>query len=181
MHAHSYTSEGIILARKNFGEADRILWVYSKSHGRVALIAKGIRRPKSRKRGHLEIFAKVNFQATKSHSLDLMLEAEVIDAYPEIRKSLKKVSLAYYICEVIGKITHEQEPNVELYDLILENLEKLKSTKRLKELRLEFIHNLLILTGYWPHDKKLSDPDTKLEEVIERQLYSSRVGKIISS
>ena len=181
MRTDSYTSEGIVLARRNFGEADRILWVYSKSRGRVALIAKGIRRPKSRKRGHLEIFARVNFQAVRSKNLDLMLEAEVIDAYPEIRRGLKKVSLAYYICEVVGKITHEQEANPELYNLILENLEKLKLSKKLKELRLDFVRDILVLTGYWPNDKKLSDPDAKLEEVIERQLYSSRVGKIISS
>lgn len=177
MKPHSYTSEGIILGRRNFGEADRILWVYSKNHGRVALIAKGVRRPESRKRGHLEIFAKVNFQAAKSRNLDLMTEVDVIDVYPEIRNSLKKISLAYYICEVVGKITHEQEPNIELYDLITENLEILKSAKKLKDLRLKFIRDLLVLTGFWPHDKNLADPDLKLEEVIERQIYSQRVGK----
>src|SRR3990170_878312 len=105
MKLHSYSSEGIVLARRNYGEADRILSVYTKNHGRVSLMAKGIRRPKSRKRGHLEIFSHVRFQAATGRGIDLMTEVEVIDDFKEIRRSLKKVSLAYYFCEVIGKIT----------------------------------------------------------------------------
>ena len=155
MKLHSYSSEGIVLARRNYGEADRILSVYTKNHGRISLIAKGIRRPKSRKRGHLEIFSYIRFQAATGRGLDLMTEAEVIDDFKEIRKNLKKVSLAYYFCEVVGKITHEGETNERLFDLILENLEKLKSETELKKLRLDFILRLLILLGYWPGKKIL--------------------------
>ena len=177
MKPRSYTDEGIVLARRNYGEADRILSVYTKNHGRISLIAKGIRRPKSRKRGHLEIFSYIRFQAATGRGLDLMTEAEVIDDFKEIRKNLKKVSLAYYFCEVVGKITHEGEVNERLFDLILENLEKLKSETELKKLRLDFILRLLILLGYWPAEKQLLDIDNKLEEVIERQINSVRVGK----
>ena len=179
MKLHSYSSEGIVLARRNYGEADRILSVYTKNHGRISLIAKGIRRPKSRKRGHLEIFSYIRFQAATGRGLDLMTEAEVIDDFKEIRKNLKKVSLAYYFCEVVGKITHEGETNERLFDLILENLEKLKSETELKKLRLDFILRLLILLGYWPTGKPLLDIDNKLEEVIERQINSVRVGKMM--
>ncbi len=179
MKLHSYSSEGIVLARRNYGEADRILSVYTKNHGRISLIAKGIRRPKSRKRGHLEIFSYIRFQAATGRGLDLMTEAEVIDDFKEIRKNLKKVSLAYYFCEVVGKITHEGEVNERLFDLILENLEKLKSETELKKLRLDFILRLLILLGYWPAEKQLLDIDNKLEEVIERQINSVRVGRMM--
>jgi len=177
MKLHSYSSEGIVLARRNYGEADRILSVYTKNHGRISLIAKGIRRPKSRKRGHLEIFSYIRFQAATGRGLDLMTEAEVIDDFKEIRKNLKKVSLAYYFCEVVGKITHEGETNERLFDLILENLERLKEEKELRNQRLDFILKLLTLLGYWPAGKQLLDIDNKLEEVIERQINSVRVGK----
>ena len=181
MKPHSYSSQGIILARKNFGEADRIVSLYSKDYGRVAMLAKGVRRPSSRKRGHIEVFSYVNYQAVNSSSLDIMTEADVIEDFSKIRKSLKKVSLAYYFCEVVGKITHEGERNEDLFDLILESLEKLQNTSKLKELRLSFITKLLTLLGYWPKGSELPNPDAKLEEVIERQLASARVGKIISS
>jgi len=177
MKPHSYSGEGIVLGRKNYGEADRILSVYSKDHGRIALIAKGIRRPKSKKRGHLEVFSLVKFQANSGHGIDMITEVDIADDFKEIRKSLPKVSLAYYFMEVIGKITHESEKNEELFDLILENLNKLKTETKLKEMRLDFILKLLTTMGYWPYGQKLSNPDEALEEVIERQIYSERVGK----
>jgi len=179
MKPRSYTSEGIVLARRNWGEADRILVIYSKNQGRISLIAKGVRRPKSRKRGHIEVFNRVAFQGAIGRGIDIMTEAEVINDFKEIRKNLKKVSLAYYFCEVIGKITHDGEPNIEVYNLLVENLGNLKTAKRLKILRLGFILKLLTLLGFWPKGEPLSDPDRQLEEVIERQLSSVRVGKMM--
>ena len=79
--------------------------------------------------------------------------------------------------EVVGKITHESEKNEELFDLILGSLNKLKSETKLKEMRLDFVLKLLIIMGYWPHGQKLANPDEALEEVIERQIYSERVGR----
>jgi DNA repair protein RecO (recombination protein O) len=177
MKPRSYTSIGIILARRNFGEADRILVVYSKNFGRLSLMAKGVRRPKSRKRGHIEVFSLVNFQGVSGKGMDLMTEAELVDDFGDVRKTLNKISLAYYFAEVIGRITHEGEPNIELYNLIVEYLNKLKKTKKLKGLRMSFIKDLLTLMGYWPVGREMADPDRELEEIIERQVYSSRVGK----
>lgn len=177
MKLRAYTSEGIVLARRNFGEADRILVLYTKNFGKISLLAKGIRRPKSRKRGHVEIFNKIKFQAVAGRGLDLMTEAEVIEDFGEIRKTLKRISLAYYIMEVIGRITHEGEEKAEVYNLLADSLQKLKSVKLLKKLRLSFITDLLITLGYWPEGKILYSPDEKLEEVIERAIYSERVGK----
>lgn len=180
MILHSYSDEGIVLARRNFGEADRILSVYSKHHGKISLLAKGVRRPGSRKRGHVEIFTFVKFSATQGKNLDIVTEAEIIDSFSEVRKSLKKISLAYYFMEVIGRITHEGEPNYELFNLILENLQRLKDEKKLKKLRLDFVLKLLIILGFWPRGKPLLDPDLVLSEVIERKLSSVRVGKKMS-
>jgi DNA repair protein RecO (recombination protein O) len=177
MKPHAYTSEGIILGRINYGETDRIVSIFSKDKGRISLMAKGVRRPKSRKRGHIEIFSKINFQAVSGRGLDIMTEAEIVDDFKIIRGSLKKVSLAYYFMEVIGKITHEGEGNLGVYELLAESLEKLKTAKLLKKLRLEFLQDLVVILGYWPEGKMLSDPDRELEEIIERQIYSKRVGK----
>lgn len=181
MHQRSYTSEGIILGRINFGEADRIISIFSKDKGRISLIAKGVRRPKSRKRGHIEIFSRVSFQAVSGKGFDIMTEAEIVDDYKAVRQNLKKVSLAYYFMEVIGKITHEGEGNLGVYELMVNSLEKLKTTKLHKKLRFEFLQNLISILGYWPEGKTIPDPDEKLEEIVERQIYSKRVGKRILS
>lgn len=177
MRPHTFGSEGIVLGRRNYGEADRILSVYSKDQGRISLMAKGIRRPKSKKRGHVEIFSYIKFQALNGRGLDLMTEADIVLDFKKIRLSLKKVSLAYYFMEVVGKITHEGEANLELFNLLLNSLKQLEETSNLKDLRMGFVLKLLTLMGYWPENKIMGDPDKSLEEVIERKLSSARVGK----
>ena len=94
MIPRSYVSEGFVLARRNFKEADRILDIYSKDKGKVSLIAKGIRRPLSRKRGHIEVFNQIRLQASVGRGIDILTEAEIINSFPEIRVSLKRVSLS---------------------------------------------------------------------------------------
>jgi DNA repair protein RecO len=127
----------------------------------------------------LEIFSKVRFQAVNGKGLGIMTEVETIDDYKSIRKSIKKVTLAYYFMEVLGKAVHEGEGNTEIYDFLSDKMDELTTAKKLKVLRLEFVTNLLKLLGYWPRDMKLDSPDEKLEEVLERQIYSKRVGKIM--
>lgn len=166
-----------MLTRRNFSEADRILSVFSKGHGRLSLLAKGVRRPSSRKRGHIEVFNRIKFQAVKGRGLDMMTEAEIIDSFEMVRKDLKKVALAYYFMEVIGRTIHEEEKNIELYGLLQDYLEKLKEDKKLLSLRKNFVYQALTILGFWPKGKDLPDPDSKLEEVTERQLNSARVGK----
>jgi DNA repair protein RecO (recombination protein O) len=173
----SYADEAIVLARRNFSEADRILSVFSKDHGRLSLLAKGVRRPASRKRGHIEVFNRIKFQAVKGRGLDIMTEAEIIDSFEGVRKDLRKVALAYYFMEVIGRTIHEEEKNLELYGILQTYLEKLKEGKKLLSLRKDFVYQVLTILGFWPKGKDLPDPDSKLEEVTERQLNSARVGK----
>lgn len=177
MIRRSYSDEGIVLARRNFGEADRILSIYTKNHGRISAIAKGIRKTTSRKRGHLEIFSDIKFQITDGHGIGILTEVETVNNFEKIRKDLKKVSLAYFFTEVIGKITHERERNDGIFELILNYLERLQFETSLRSLRLRFVSELLAITGFWPKGKKLLNPDEKLEEIIERNLNSVRVGR----
>ncbi len=179
MIAHTFSSEGMILGRKNYGEADRMLSIYSKNMGRISMIAKGVRKPKSRKRGHIEIFSYIKYQVVTAKGMFIMTEAEVIDDFASIRLSLKKISLAYYFIEVLAKITHEGQANDDLFYLLLNFFKELKSTHNLKNLRIKFIHELLVLLGFWPAGKELNDPDGVLEEVIEKQISSIRVGRRI--
>ena len=121
-----YSSEAIVLARRRFSEADRILVVFTKSYGKISLIAKGIRKPKSKKRGSLEVFSQIKFAASRGKNLDIITEVEIIDSYSGIRKNLKKVTVAYFFLEVIGRIIQEGEKNEKLYSLLISYLDKLK-------------------------------------------------------
>jgi DNA repair protein RecO (recombination protein O) len=181
MKLRTFSTEGIVLAKRNFGEADRIFSIYTKDYGRLSLIGKGVRKPGSRKRGHLEVFNKIKFSAVATKGIDLITEAEIIEIYPEIRKKLNKVSLAYYFTEVIGRTTHEKEVNNEVFFLLEDYLGKLTKETKLKKLRTDFIFDALVILGFWPKSRKLINPDETLKEVVERNISSQRVGKRILS
>ena len=179
MRFRTFSTEGVVLSRKNYGEADRILTVYSKHFGKIRLLAKGVRRPKSRKRGHVEIFSRIKFSVSKGNGLDLITEAELVDSYDEVRRDLKKIALAYYLCEVLNATTREDEKNSAIFEKIVENLELLATENNLKEFRKKFVFEVLVSLGFWPREKTLLNPDFVLEEIVERKMNSARVGKIV--
>ena len=179
MKLRTYSSEAIILARKNYSEADRILVCFTKSYGKLSLLAKGIRKLKSKKRGHLEIFSHIKFSAVKTNGIDIITEVETINTFSKVRANLNKISLAYYFCEVVTKTTREDEIHNNVFNLLTTFLKRLENETKLKNLRHEFLYELLEELGYWPEGIKLIDADMVLEEVTERQINSFRVGKKI--
>ena len=181
MKPRSYSSEGIVLSRKNYSEADRILIIYSKYHGKTSLLAKGVRKPKSKKRGSLEIFSHIKFSAVKGKGIDLITESELIDSFSGVRQDLRKVSLAYYFMEVVARLTRDEEKNDELFNLIIEYLNRLRLDVNLRTLRQDFIYQILTLLGFWPRGKILENPDEILESITERKINSVRVGKKVLS
>jgi DNA repair protein RecO (recombination protein O) len=177
MNFKSYSSEGFVLSRKNYGEADRILTVYSKHYGKLTLLAKGVRKPKSKKRGHIEVFSRIRFSASKTKGLDLITEAELMDSFAVIRKDLKKVAVAYFLCELVNRVMRDGERNEMVFFNMLENLDLMKNGTNLRNMRHDFIVQTLIILGFWPKGKKMDDPDRVLEEVIESKMNSRRVGQ----
>jgi len=179
MKPRSLSSRGLVLARINYGEADRIVFILSEDYGRLPFLAKGVRRLKSRKRGSLEPFALVHFEAAKGRGLDILREVDLLKSPSRLRRDLKKMSLAYYFAEVLGKVLNEGEVNKPVFNLALTYFEKLEKSLNLKDLRRDFVRELLVILGFWPEDKNLTEVDLVLEQVLERKINSQRVGKRI--
>lgn len=171
-----YSSKGIVIKRKNYSEADRLIILFTQDFGKVSFIAKGVRRPSSRKRGHIEIFSHINFSATRTKSIDILTEVET-DKVFDYHDEMKRITVAYFMVETIDKLTHEGEKNDQLYLLLLRYLESLQSDSKLKHLRYKFIEEILILLGYHPKGKEMPNPDALLEEITEKRMNSARVGK----
>jgi DNA repair protein RecO (recombination protein O) len=176
---NTYKAEGIVLKRTNFGEADKILTLYTKDRGKIVCLAKGIRRMSSRKRGNLEIFNHISFFAAKGKGLDIVTETEILDSYLIWRNSLKKVATAYEICEILDKLTPENLEQEDVYDLLALYLHKIGQVpeSELKSLVSRFGEMILKLLGYWPKDKAFpegSNISNYIENIIERDLKSRR-------
>ena len=71
-----YRTEAVVLRRQDLGEADRLLTVYSLDRGKLKVVAKGVRRPTSRKAGHLEPFTRVKLLLARGRELDIIERGE---------------------------------------------------------------------------------------------------------
>jgi DNA repair protein RecO (recombination protein O) len=177
MHGRLYSTEAIVLAHKPTHEADLRVTVFTKNKGKLTLTAKGARRPKSRKRSALELFNHIKIGVVSAHGPDIVTEATAIYTFDTLKKNLTKLSVAYFFSEVIIKLTRDEEPHEELFDLLLQYLKLLENSSDTKTLRAEFIEEVLVYLGFWAEGTPLGDPDRALESVAERQFTSIRVGK----
>lgn len=177
MKLHNFSDEGIILKRNDFSEADRILVIFSKNHGKVSVLAKGVRKLTSRKRGHIESFSHIRYSATLGSGMSVITETETINNFEAIRQDLKRIAVAYFFLETVNKITNDQESHPHVFDLLLDYLLELETSSKLKALRTEFTRKILVELGFWDAQKQMINSDQVLENVIERKLSSIRVGK----
>ena len=123
----SIRTEGIVLRRRDYGESDRILVLFTRKLGRVSVIAKGSRKPTSRISGHLELFMRSSFLISRGRNLHILTQAEILESYEGLRKDLIGAGLGYYVIELIDAVTYDEGSNLKLYDLLVTTLELLAS------------------------------------------------------
>jgi len=159
----TYKTKGIIIKRSNLGEADRILTIYSQKFGKIKAIAKGIRKILSKLGGNLELFCLDDLLIAEGRNLDIVAGAETIKCYLNLRNNLKSTHIAYYLAEIIDKMTEEKEPHPEIFDLLESALENL-SIKENKLLIPYFEINFLSESGFKPEVYKCVVCNQKLPQ-----------------
>lgn len=145
-----YRTEAIILRRRDQGEADRVLTVFTRMQGKQQLLAKGIRKIKSRKAGHLELFAHSQLLVAKGSTWGIVTQAEMIHAFRPLREDLLRASYAYYFAELVDRFTQEGDENQRLFELLLSALGWLTEAPDPALLARFFEVRLLTLVGYRP-------------------------------
>lgn len=179
MQPKKISSEGLVLSKKNHGEGDILFTIFTKEFGKGIFLAKGIRKLKSRKRGHLDTFNIVSFSASRGDGIFFIEEAQVIKHFPAIKKSLKKTALAYLFLEAALKGIEFEKEEDQLFDLLKDYLERLEEGSGLRQMKEEFLGDFLTSLGFWTGDGLPPEPEVFLEQVLEKPLSSVRVGKRI--
>jgi len=144
-----YRTDAIILRRSDFGEADRLLTVFTPERGKLRLLAKGVRKTTSRKAGHVELFMLTDMLVAQGRTWDIISQAEIVEPYRDLRDDLDKTSNAYYLAELVDRFSEEHDPNRPLFELLAITLAHLSSDDPFLVLRY-FELRLLGLTGYQP-------------------------------
>ncbi|HUI89543.1 MAG TPA: DNA repair protein RecO [Anaerolineales bacterium] len=120
--------EAVVLRHSDYGEADRILTLYTRQLGKIRAIVKGARKLTSRKAGHLEPFAHVQLQLSTGRDLFIVSQADTVDAYLPLRDDLLLTGHASYAIELLDRFTYEDNlENPTLFRLLTETLSRLAS------------------------------------------------------
>jgi len=168
--SNQYSLEGIILKRINFSEADKIVTIFAKKYGRLKVIAKGVRKIKSRRSPHIELFNQARLHLHKGKTFDIVTEAESINTFEYIKKDLPKVNTAYFLVEVIDRLCPELVAHDDIYDKLTNTLKLMESDSdpNLLNIRNYFGNYILHSLGYLPPHQNLADK--KLLDFIESLL-----------
>ena len=164
-----YRTEAIILRRADLGEADRLLTIFTPGRGKLRVVAKGARKPASRKSGHVELFTRSNLLVARARELDIVSQAETVESYRPLREDLLRSTYAHYLAELLDRFTGEEEESGELYNLLAESLSHLCDAHNPALVARYYELHLLALAGYQPRlfdcvhcGKRLRQVDSEL-------------------
>lgn len=145
-----YKDEAIVLKTIKLGEADRIVTMLTRSHGKVRAVAKGVRKTKSRFGARLEPFTRVDLMIYKGRKdLDTITSADIISSFDSVRTDYRRLTAAAAIVELVEKITPDRERSFSTYSLLLAALQAL-TEGRGAALVPAFYVKLLSLAGFHP-------------------------------
>ena len=145
----NYQTEAIIIKKTKLGEADRILTLYTPHLGKIRAVAKGVRRPRSKLAGHLELLTHSLVSLARGRNLDTITGSQTINSFLPLKSDLQLTSYGLYATELIDQFTAEHIENYPLFQLLLKTLHCLCLGDNELALRYFELH-LLNEVGYRP-------------------------------
>lgn len=155
MDTRSYIAESLVLKGRDYGEADRILIIFTREKGKISAIAKSSRKSSSHLRGVTQLFShsRLSFAGGKNGGLATITQGETIDSFFGLREDFDKIAYASYLAELVDCVLPEGKPQEGLFILLtvvytlLEAMEDAELIVRYFELK------MLSLLGYRPQLK----------------------------
>lgn len=158
MAGKAYSTEAVVLRTIKFGEADRVLHLYTRAHGRVGAMAKGVRKTMSRFGGRLEPLSHVELALHRGRGeLETVTGAQLVDSHRAAREDYYRFSVGMIGAEAMLRLFSEQEANEQAFTALTRFLGVLDTSPHaadrpvLDPLGLAFQLKLLWLSGYLPH------------------------------
>jgi len=121
----NFRTEGIVIKRRNFNEADRILTVMTRDYGKLQIKAAGVRKITSRRSAHIELLNHTILHLYKGNTFSILTEAKMLDDFSEVKENFDKVGLAYHLCELVDGLCPENQENRNIFFLLQKTLQKL--------------------------------------------------------
>jgi DNA repair protein RecO (recombination protein O) len=174
----TYQADAIVLRRLDYGEADRIVTLLTREHGKLSAIAKGSRRSKARSAGGLDLFSRSTMMLAKGHNLDVVAQAQRRGDVRNISGDLQRTAYACLVAEVADKVLEERHPVDEVFELVVTSIERLNApTRNPRAESAWFLMRILELLGYQPQLRDCAGCNQPLPE--EASWFSPLLGGIL--
>lgn len=169
--------EAVVLRHSDWGEADRILVLYTLETGKIRVIAKGVRKLRSRKAGHLEPFTRVALMLARGRDMAIVTQAETLDAYLGLRDDFLKTTYAAHVVELLDRFTFEEGENPAVFRLLVSTLERLQAAYP-PEITVHYYRiRLLDLLGFRPQLFQCSTCAKDIQPLS--QFFSAELGGVL--
>jgi DNA repair protein RecO (recombination protein O) len=162
-------TKGIILSRTDYGEAARIITLLTPDHGKLRLMARGVRKVKSKLAGGIELFSVSDITFIQGRGeIGTLVSTRLVKHYAEIVKHIERVQLGYELIKVLNKAT-EDNPEAAYFNLLEQTFEALNDPSIEPELiKVWFAAQLLKEAGHSPN----LHTDTAAQKLAAEQIYS---------
>jgi DNA repair protein RecO (recombination protein O) len=160
----NYQTEAIVIKKTKLGEADRILTLYTPHLGKIQAVAKGVRRPRSKMSGHLELLTHSLISLARGKNIDTVTGTQTINSFLPLKSDLRLISYALYVTELVNQFTADNAEDYPLFQLLLETMQRLCQGGD-NELVLRYFElHLLDEVGYRPQLHQCVSCHTELED-----------------
>jgi DNA repair protein RecO (recombination protein O) len=171
-----YNVHGVILRRRDVGESDRIVVVYTREFGKRSFSARGSRKTTSKIAGQIEPFSQVRLLVAQARSVDIISQAESMNVFPSLRLKETSIATAGLMVELIDAMTPEEQPNREVSELLVASLTLIDSGHDPGLVLVAFQLGLLRHLGYRPQLGRCSICGSELTE--ENQGFNLETGVV---
>lgn len=173
----TFRVEAVVLRHSDWGEADRFLWLFTREMGKIRAVAKGVRKPRSRKAGHLEPFTRAQLLLARGREIPLVTQADTINAYLALGEDLLRATYASYVVELLDRFTYEEGENRGLYRLLTDTLMRLCQREDLDFVVRYYEMRLLDLVGYRPQLFNCLGCGNEIQP--QDQYFSAQLGGVL--
>jgi DNA repair protein RecO (recombination protein O) len=171
-------TEAILLRLTDYGEADRIISLFTLEQGRISGIARGAKRSRKRFAGALEPFVHLKLHLHQGAGLATVTCADIVTVFTGIRRDLTGIGHAAYACELVERLTPEGEESPRLFRLLLRYLERLDEAPPSPSDRRFFAVNLLKILGYQPELEGMGISE-ETATLLEKAMRTGRFGAVV--
>ncbi len=185
---NGYLTKAFVLRKIDLKEADELVTLFSLDKGKIKVIAKGIKKARSRNVGNLELLNLIEVYLIPGKQFEIVTQVKVLESFQELKSDLDQISVLYYLAELIDKLVGENESIPEAFTLLGDFLNWFKNNSKsaLKNFYLRGLELKLIQTlGFAPEvyvcvrcRKKLSEKEKKYFNFSLGGILCEQCGRI---